>query len=359
MEKKVILLSAVMLSSLAFSQVGINNTSPASTLDVTAKTSGTTSTVEGLLVPRVDRQRAQSMTGIPVSTLIYVINATTGTQAGYAANIDAPGYYYFDESNVWTKLKAPAGTPAADSNIYDNNGTIQSNRTVAQADKTLAITSTATTGTNHFSVDGSTLSVDAVNNRVGIGTTAPATKLDINNGTTAGAIKIVDGTQGANKVLMSDANGVGAWRNLAERWVGFLSGGSGSAVTVAGKINFTNAQVFGQGGGSASSATDTVTVPVTGVYEIIVSGLTTPPNTTSLYDVTWSIRVNGGDIAGGIQRHTYPKGNGVEVSATFSNISLSANDVISLFLDFETDSTGTPISANQASRVDFAVKLIQ
>lgn len=47
---------------------------------------------------------------------------------------------------------------------------------------------------------------------VGIGTNTPATKLDVNNGSTNGAIKIVDGNQGAGKYLMSDANGLATWR---------------------------------------------------------------------------------------------------------------------------------------------------
>ena len=46
---------------------------------------------------------------------------------------------------------------------------------------------------------------------VGIGTINPTVKLEINNGTTNGAIKIVDGTEGVGKVLMTDANGVGKW----------------------------------------------------------------------------------------------------------------------------------------------------
>ena len=50
------------------------------------------------------------------------------------------------------------------------------------------------------------------NGNVGIGTNLPTTKLDIENGTTAGAIKIVDGTQGVGKVLISDANGIGTWQ---------------------------------------------------------------------------------------------------------------------------------------------------
>lgn len=52
----------------------------------------------------------------------------------------------------------------------------------------------------------------ASNGNVGIGTTNPATKLEINNGTTNGAIKIVDGTEGEDRVLVSDANGVGTWQ---------------------------------------------------------------------------------------------------------------------------------------------------
>ena len=50
---------------------------------------------------------------------------------------------------------------------------------------------------------------------IGIGTTNPTTRLEVNNGTTSGAIKIVDGTQGNGKVLMSDANGVGTWQTPA------------------------------------------------------------------------------------------------------------------------------------------------
>ncbi len=53
---------------------------------------------------------------------------------------------------------------------------------------------------------------------VGIGTTTPTTKLEINNGATAGAIKIVDGSQGDGKVLTSDANGVGTWKTPGSKY---------------------------------------------------------------------------------------------------------------------------------------------
>ncbi len=45
---------------------------------------------------------------------------------------------------------------------------------------------------------------------VGIGTTIPSAKLDVN-----GSIKITDGLQGAGKVLTSDASGLASWQSLS------------------------------------------------------------------------------------------------------------------------------------------------
>ncbi|MDR6369180.1 hypothetical protein J2795_000583 [Chryseobacterium bernardetii] len=158
-------------SLVAKSQVGLNTPTPAATLDVTAKNStGTGSAVEGLLIPRVDRQKAQSMAGVPVSTLIYVNNIATGTTTGTAVNIDTVGYYYYN-GTVWTKLANPV-------NIYNTDGTLTGNRTVTQGANTLAFTGTKT---NAFSVNGKNFSVDAANSRVGIGTIAPASSLSVQN----------------------------------------------------------------------------------------------------------------------------------------------------------------------------------
>ena len=75
---------------------------------------------------------------------------------------------------IWTTLSA-ASTP----NIYSTDGVLSGSRTVAQGTNNLNFTSTATTGTSHFTVDGSTFNVNAASNRVGIGTTAPTTALNI------------------------------------------------------------------------------------------------------------------------------------------------------------------------------------
>ena len=160
-------------------QVGINTASPTSTFDINAKNAtGAATNVDGMLVPRVDRQRAQVMTGVPTSTLIYVNNAATGLQSGAAANIDDVGYYYYN-GTTWVKMHNPNNSIFSNVNIYNSDGSLAGNRIVTQAANTLAFTATAT---NAFSVDGSTLSVDAANDRLGIGTAAPTRKLHVEGG---------------------------------------------------------------------------------------------------------------------------------------------------------------------------------
>ncbi|AZA48944.1 hypothetical protein EG346_12505 [Chryseobacterium carnipullorum] len=108
--------------SLVLAQVGIHTSLPLSTLDINAKNStGTSNGVDGLLIPRVDRERAQSMTSVPISTLIFINSISTGTSAGTAINIDATGYYYFS-GTAWVKL----GT----SNFYNSNGRLAGTRIV-------------------------------------------------------------------------------------------------------------------------------------------------------------------------------------------------------------------------------------
>lgn len=69
-------------------------------------------------------------------------------------------------------------TPAANLNIYNSDGSLTGNRIVTQGTNTLAFTSSAVNG---FSVGGNTFSVDAANDRVGIGTTAPHAPLQFGN----------------------------------------------------------------------------------------------------------------------------------------------------------------------------------
>ncbi|WP_449399208.1 hypothetical protein [Chryseobacterium wanjuense] len=156
--------------------MGINTPNPVATLEIVAKNgTGTSTNVDGVLIPRVDRQRAQSMIGVPTSTMIYVNSAANGSQIGTAINIDNPGYYYFD-GNVWVKM----GAETALKNIYTTNGSLTDNRTVTIADKTLTFNTTTVNGFNVAKTGvGYILSIDGENRRVGFGTTTPQNKIDM------------------------------------------------------------------------------------------------------------------------------------------------------------------------------------
>ncbi|WP_445454490.1 beta strand repeat-containing protein [Flavobacterium sp. 25HG05S-40] len=100
------LFSAFMLFSFHFvgAQVGIGTATPAATLDVTAlNPTGTTTGVDGIIIPRVTRERAQSMTGTPTSTMIYVSEVVTGTAAGTTVNVTSVGFYFFNGA-AWERL---------------------------------------------------------------------------------------------------------------------------------------------------------------------------------------------------------------------------------------------------------------
>lgn len=123
--KKIISTLVIAVSAFtmnANAQVGVNTTAPSATIDVIAKnTTGTTTNVDGLLMPRVDRQRAQNMTGVPVSTLIYVNSIATGAAAGIAVNITSIGYYYFN-GTVWVKLNAATATSVTTTEVATQTG---------------------------------------------------------------------------------------------------------------------------------------------------------------------------------------------------------------------------------------------
>jgi hypothetical protein len=107
---------------------------------------------------------------------------------------------------TWTTLTTA-------SNIYSADGTLSGTRTVAQDINNLNFTSTATSGTSHFTVDGTTLNVDAVNNKVGIGTATPSTKLQVSGGS------------GYNYLAVGEATGttVKVGRESFKGYVGFYN----------------------------------------------------------------------------------------------------------------------------------------
>lgn len=205
--------------SITFAQVGIGNTTPLSTLDITAiNATGSSTNTDGILVPRVDRQRAQSMSSVPVSTMIYINNIATGTPTGTAVNIDSTGYYYYDGTS-WIKLNPI-------NNIYSSDGTLNGIRTVSTNGNTVnfvngttsvGVTTTATEGS--FSANGptrGTLSLSTGTHRVDtyvddanaaqINSSGTSTKLSIG---TTNATPLSLKTNGTEKLILLSNGNVG------------------------------------------------------------------------------------------------------------------------------------------------------
>ncbi|MEO6252878.1 MAG: hypothetical protein ABIO79_06215 [Ferruginibacter sp.] len=171
------------------------------------------------------------------------------------------------------------------------------------------------------------------NGNVGIGTPVPDRKLDVRGG-----VKIVDGTQGAGKLLTSDAAGNASWQ--------LPSGGGGSEPHVAffaGNTDFTTAGTqsipattlttvqFGEGfaffndGTGYNSTTNRFTPPTAGVYQLNVT-LNYQGTPGEIIDITLRLG-NGGHIVKGIQ--TIPaSGSGViTLAATYNSINSSGAQI--------------------------------
>jgi len=297
--KKLLLSIPLLGISLLNAQVGINTEAPNATLDVIGN--GASATVkDGFIAPRLTKQQlAGKMAGTyaaaQTGSLVYVTDTTppTGTipSLTQVTEITAVGYYYFD-GTIWKKIGS-----SPDTSIYLNDGTLAGNRIVTQAGATLAFTGTAV---NAFSVDGTTLSVDAANNRIGIGTAAPARPLHVDaasnplrfqnlaalpTGTAASTVVIdTNGDIYRNTTASIEGQiiriGLNALIYTAGAEVGLRFNDNDSAAEMGnapnGAPNFINSIVGASivdgvsapaGNGSPARTTDQITLP-TGVYKI-------------------------------------------------------------------------------------------
>ena len=105
MKNKISIISAMLFSSLVFSQVGIDTESPKATLDVAA-TPTNLSKVDGFLAPRLtgDELKAKdTLYDTPQTGTIVYATAKVTTPSTKTANILKEGYYFFNGS-IWTAL---------------------------------------------------------------------------------------------------------------------------------------------------------------------------------------------------------------------------------------------------------------
>lgn len=139
----------LLVGLYGYSQVGVGTSAPDSTLDiVAANPTGASTTVDGILIPRVDRQRAQSMTGTLTSTMVYVNSIATGTATGTAINITSIGFYFYD-GTVWQKI-ATGGS--SNWTLTGNAGTIPGTNFIGTTDDTDFRIKTGTVSTDRWNI---------------------------------------------------------------------------------------------------------------------------------------------------------------------------------------------------------------
>ena len=153
---------------------------------------------------------------------LHVINSTISINAIHATNTGTTNGTSWDQANNFSGVhgEAGAGTSQYQAGVYGYQigSSINSGGVVgAYSANTWGGLGYTDANAVHWGVY-TPVNLYAGGN-VGIGTLTPLAKLHI-----VGSIRMVDGNQGINKIMVSDANGTGSWQTLA---VGGL-GGSGT-----------------------------------------------------------------------------------------------------------------------------------
>jgi hypothetical protein len=172
------ILALIFCASQLSAQVGIGTFTPdaSSVLDVT-------STTQGILVPRMNAAQKNAI-GTPATGLL--IYQTDGT----------PGFYYFNGAAWVTFAAGSAGW-----SLTGDASTTPASNFLGTIDAQDLVFATNSPTTEKMRVKA--------NGYVGINQTSPSAKLHITG--TAPVIRIVDGSQGVNKILTSDATGNATW----------------------------------------------------------------------------------------------------------------------------------------------------
>ena len=199
-----IIMFIIVQSTIAQNNVGIGTNTPnaSAKLDITDAN-------KGILIPRVAltaSNAAGPITSPANSLLVYnTANASSG------ATLVTPGYYYWN-GTAWIRLlnsktiNANNGLSVVSDTLIQLGGTLNKNTSIEMAGFSLAFPQTSGTAiANQFSVDGTTFSVDALNDRVGVGIASPSAKLEVNGAATQAVLEL-NGTNNPEILLQNNGS---------------------------------------------------------------------------------------------------------------------------------------------------------
>lgn len=164
-----ILLPIYVKYSILTAQIGIGTATPKAALDIVSST-------QGILPPRMTGAQILGLTvGADQNSMLLYATSTSGA-------ISKIGYWYYDHTSTSWKPFDSDITATNGINIASNN--IRLGGALTQATTISGLTATnkmsfTGTGTDAFNIDGATFSVDATNDRIGIGTSSPTNKLHV------------------------------------------------------------------------------------------------------------------------------------------------------------------------------------
>jgi hypothetical protein len=271
-------------SAFLLGNVGIGTNNPSEKLDVSGKVKASEFCIGASCVSSwpsggsspwtatgSDIYYSSGKVGIGTSTPAVDLDVNGVLRVGTAAIHDASHAALSFKGNGAYGLIEMNGARGAGAALSSGMTFWNSTTKIAEFD---AYTGTGTTsGALTFSTANSgtlaeAMRIDQTGN-VGIGTTAPGAKLDV-RGSSGSTLKIVDGNQGAGKILTSDADGVASWSNPAGTG-DFLADGT---VPMTGALRLGSNLLTNSGGSYGLSMDTSGRTTITNLSGSVTAGLT-------------------------------------------------------------------------------------
>jgi len=274
MKKVLLLLIPLCAIQVGWSQVGINNTNPQSTLDITASNVASPANTDGILIPRIDDFPATDPGTAQDGMMIFATGNGTPDK----------GFYFWDDTATnWISIAGISG-PIAIDDLTDGKSDIDG------SDDGSSIFFGINAGSNDDSSD---------NRNVGIGYNSMNSNIGGNNNVAIGHRSLTNNTDGNNNVsLGQDAMRSNSSGN-SNTAIGALSLESNTTggVNVAIGVNALNANT--SGGANTAVGGASMLLNVSGVENAVLGGYSMNANVDGDNNTVAGFRAFTGSTSGG------------------------------------------------------------